>query len=122
MTLHDHPDASTNAEQTRPEDEPLRFVVGRDDAWHFKTADEVVVRQSNAADRVDDADRSESRRFIAVDKIESLADDLDALAEVVESDNVASADSGSHADGVADAYEEVAAELRRHVRGESDES
>jgi len=40
MTLHDHPDASTNAEQTRSEDEPLRFVVGRDDAWQFKTADD----------------------------------------------------------------------------------
>jgi len=122
MTLHDHSDASADAEQTRSEDEPLRFVVGRDDAWHFKTADEVVVRQSNAVDRVDDADRSESRWFVAVEKIESLADDLDALAEVVESDNVASASDGAHAEGVSDAYEEVAAELRRQVRGESDES
>ena len=122
MTLYDNPDASATDEQTRPEDEPLRFVIGRDEWWHFKTADEVVVRQSNAVDRVDDGDRSESRRFVAVDKIESLADDLDALADVVQSDNVESADGGSHADGVADAYQEVAAELRRQVGGEADES
>ena len=121
MTLHDHPDASATDEQTRPEDEPLRFAIGRDDWWHFNTADEVVVRQSNAVDRVDDGDRSESRRFVAVDKIESLADDLDELADVVRSDKWESASDGSHADGVADAYQEVAAELRRHVGGESDE-